>query len=160
MKVNRVNISGDPPMRLLLAFQQQFPDCSPEWVLQAPGRDMWVAACPASDAQFTLTVPDLDARTTFSFRSARTRTTVFNRPLPNWARYPAGALLHLRDTGLESMGLQATLAGSEPAGPRYDFAMGVTLAALWHEIHEHSYTPNSLIELLEQVRRDYVEAQV
>ena len=153
-----MNISGDPPMRLLLAFQQQFPDHTPQWILQGPGRDMWIAACPATEAQFTLNVPDIDARTTFSFRSARAKNTVFNRPLPNWARYPAGVLLLLRDMGLESNGLQAALAGGEPPGPRYDFALGVTIAALWHEIHQRAYTHDSLIDLLEQVRRDYVEA--
>ncbi len=154
-----MNISGDPPMRLLLAFHQQFPNASPDWVMQGPGRDMWVAACPNTEVQFTLIVPDLHARTTFSFRSARTKTTVFNRPLPHWARYPAGVLLLLRDAGLESIGLQATLAGGEPPGPRYDFALGMTIAALEHEIHERPYSHDSLVDMLEQVRRDYVETQ-
>jgi hypothetical protein len=152
-----VNISGDPPMRLLLAFQQQFPEADPDWILQAPGRDMWAAARFAPEPTFTLYVADLDGRTTFSFRSAKTRTTVFNRPLPNWARYPAGVLLLLREFGLETTGLQACLIGSEPAGPRYEYGLGVAVAALWHQVHDLPYTAGSLIDLLERVRREYVE---
>lgn len=150
-------ISGDPPMRLLLAFQEHFPEFAPTWVLQAPGRDMWVAASLIESTALTLVAPDFDAHTTFSYRSAKTRLTVLNRPLPNWARYPVGVLLALRDQGMETTGLQAVLAGGEPQGPRYEHAMGIAIAALWHEIHGRPHTTHTLIDLVEQVRREYVE---
>lgn len=153
-----MNISGDPPMRLLLAFQEHFPEFEPDWVIQAPGRDMWVAASFIQSTAMTLIVPDLDARTTFNYRSAKTRLTVLNRPLPNWARYPVGVLLSMRGSGIETTGLQAVLSGTEPAGPRYEHALGITIATLWFEAHGLPYTTHSLIDLVEQVRRDYVEA--
>jgi hypothetical protein len=143
-------------MRLLLTFQEAFPASGPQWVLKAPGRDMWIAANLGAGATFTFHIPDLDAHTSFNYRSARARNTVFNRPLPPWARYLAGVLILLREMGMETEGLQAVLAGSEPAGPRYDYALGIAVAGLCHEVRQQPYTTDSLIELVEQVRRTYV----
>jgi galactokinase len=154
-----VNIPGDPPMRLLMSFQQHFPALTPDWIVQAPGRDMWVAAAFIDQPSFTVGVADLDARVTFNYRSAKTRTTVFNRPLPGWARYPAGVLLALRDEGIETTGLQAELAGGEPRGPRYEHSLGIAIATLYYQAHQHPYTTEGLIELVEQVRREYVEVE-
>ena len=152
-----MNIPGDPPMRLLLSFQEHFPALSPDWILKAPGRDMWIAAAFVEQPSFTIASADLDASTTFSYRSAKTRMTVLNRPLPTWARYPAGVLLSLRDAGLETTGLQAALAGEEPSGPRYEHSLGITVAALWYQVHQLPCTSDDLVELVEQVRREYVE---
>jgi galactokinase len=152
-----VNIPGDPPMRLLMSFQQHFPTLTPDWIVQAPGRDMWVAAAFIDQPTFTVGVADLDTRVTFSYRSAKTRTTALNRPLPGWARYPAGVLLALRDFGMETTGLQAELAGGEPRGPRYEHALGIAIAALYFQAHQRVVTTTELIELVEQVRREYVE---
>lgn len=144
-------------MRLLLAFQEHFPEFAPSWVLQALGRDMWVAASFIDSTAMTLVVPDYEAHTTFNYRSAKTRLTVLNRPLPNWARFPVGVLLALRAEGMERTGLQAVLAGAEPAGPRYEHAMGITIGALWYEVHGYPYTTSGLIEMVERVRRDFVD---
>lgn len=153
-----MTISGDPPMRLLLAFQQAFPSLTPEWIVQAAGREMWAAAIMDSHDKFTIAVPDMEARATFSFRSARTKLTSLNRPLPRWARYPAGVLLALRDFGSdESSGLQVVVVGTEPPGPRYEHAVGMAVATLWHHIHQKPHTVDALLELVERVRRDYVE---
>lgn len=157
MKGMGVQIAGDPPMRLLMAFQQEFPNLSADWILQAPGRDMWVAAAFVEQPSFTVASADLDARATFSYRSAKTRITVLNRPLPGWALYLAGTLLLLRDMGMEHTGLHAVLAGGEPAGPRYEHALGIAIAALWHELYQRPYTSKELVELVERVRREYVE---
>jgi hypothetical protein len=152
-----VTISGDPPVRLLLAFQQAFPSLMPEWIVQAAGRDMWAAAIADSHDKFTIAVPDIEARAAFNFRSAKSKTTTLNRPLPRWARYPAGVLLALRDFEAESSGLQVVVVGTEPPGPRYEHAVGITVAALWYHIHQKPYTIDILLELVERVRRDYVE---
>ena len=153
-----MTISGDPPMRLLLAFQQAFPGLTPEWIVQAAGRDMWAAAIADSHDKFTIALPDMEARAAFNFRSAKTRTTTLNRPLPHWARYPAGVLLALRNfEAEENSGLQVVIVGTEPPGPRYEHAVGMAIASLWHHIHQKPYTTEALLELVERVRRDYVE---
>lgn len=147
-------------MRLLLAFQQLYPaQTTPEWVIQAPGREMWAAAAPQPGHEFTVAVPDLDARVTFSYRSAHRGTSVLNRPLPRWARYAAGALLALREGGVECDGLLAVVMGSEPLGPRYEHAVGIAVAALAYGCCGLTCTASELIELIERVRREYVEAQ-
>lgn len=152
-----VHIPGDPPMRLLMAFQEHFPDLTPDWIVRAPGREMWIAAAFNTQPSFTIANADLDVRATFSYRSAKTRTTVLNRPLPGWTRYPAGTLLLLRDLGMEKTGLHAVLTGGEPPGPRYDHAMGIAIAALWYAVYQRPCDADDLIELVEQVRREYVE---
>ncbi len=118
---------------------------------------MWAAAIPDSHDKFTIAVPDIEARIAFNFRSAKTKTTILNRPLPRWARYPAGVLLALRDFEVEARGLQVVVVGTEPSGPRYEHAVGIAIAALWYHIHQKSYTIEALVELVERVRRDYVE---
>lgn len=152
-----LQISGDPPMRLLLTFQKAFPQSNPDWVLQAPGRDIWVAACLGQDSLFNLVAPDLDSHTSFNYRSAKTYSTVLNRPLPPWARYPAGVLMLLREMGLELSGLQVVLAGREPAGPRYHYALGIAVAGLCYESQGQDYSAEDLIDLVEQARRVYVD---
>jgi galactokinase len=152
-----VHIPGDPPVRLLLAFQNAFPSMMPEWVTQAPGREMWTAAKVDTQPEFTIFVPDLEARTTFSLRSAKTRTTVMNRPLPRWARYAAGVLIAMCESGMEIPGFQAVVIGTEPNGPRYEYAIGMTVAALCCQIARETCEHEQLLELLERVRRDYVE---
>lgn len=152
-----MTIPGEPPLRLLLAFQQAFPSLTPEWIVQAEGRDMWAAAIRDSHDKFTIAVPDIEARTAFSFRSAKSKTTTLNRSLPHWARYPAGVLLALRDFEIDARGLQVVIVGTEPPGPRYEHAVGIVIAALWHHIYQKPYTIDVLLELVERVRRDYVE---
>ncbi len=118
---------------------------------------MWVAALPNQRGEFTIVAPDLDANTTFSLRSAKVRRTVLSRPLPDWARYPAGVTMMLAQGGLDSPGLDAIIVGEEPAGPRYHYALGMAVAALLHDLHAKPYTSDSLIAIVEQVRREYVE---
>jgi len=149
--------ASNPPLRLLVAFHEVFPALSPEWMAQVPGRDMWVAAVLHQRDEFTLIAPDLDGSTTFSLRSAKARRTVLNRPLPDWARYPAGVMMTLCQNGLDSTGMDTIIVGEEPAGPRYHYALGMAVAAILHELHAKPYTADSLIAIVEQVRREYIE---
>ncbi len=148
---------GDSPMQLLVAFQENYPTLMPERVVKAPGREMWIAALFNESAAFTLHAADLDSRVSFTYRSAKLMQTVHQRPLPRWARYPAGVLLLLREEGMELTGLAAVVVGTEPSGPRYEHAVGIVVAALWHEVHDRSYTPESLLELVERTRREFID---
>jgi galactokinase len=149
--------SSNPPLRLLAAFQDACPGQPPEWIVRAPGREMWLAAIRVTLRQFTLIAPDLEARTTFDLRSARGRRTVDQRPLPRWAVYAAGVTLALVDQGLDITGLKLVAVGEEPPGPRYDYGLGMALAALWHDIYGLEYTIDRLIEVVDRARREYVE---
>ncbi len=146
----------DPPIRLLAAFNEVYPSLSPSHVIQPPGRDMWIAAAVNTTREYTLHASDLGGRTKLNWRSAKQKMTVLRRPLPRWARYPAGVIYLLGDTGIEVDGVDVVIVGDEAHGPRYDFALGVTVAALWYELNDLPYTPESLIDLVERVRREYI----
>jgi galactokinase len=151
----------DPPLRLLAAFQDAFPDQVMNWVFRAPGREMWLAAARADHEEFTIVAPDMEAvKTVFSLQSAKVKRTVFQRPLPPWARYPAGVTLLLAQNGLDLIGLNMVVIGDEPPGPRYYYALGMTFAALWHDLLELPYTMDDLIVLVDRTRREYLGEQV
>lgn len=148
----------NPPLRLLAAFQAIYPGQIPALIVQAPGREMWVAALMSDSQGFTIHAPDLEARTHFDWRSAKFKRTVLNRPLPGWARYSAGVIHTLCAEGMDLAGLEAVAVGEEPSGPRYDYALGMAFAALWHTLHQRAYDQNSLLDLMERVRRTYMES--
>jgi galactokinase len=147
----------DPPVRLLAAFHEAFPDTAIDWMVRAPGRDTWIAAGRTNDAELTVAAPDMDAKVTFSLQSARVRRTVMQRPLPKWARYPAGVTLALDNAGLDMIGLNLVVIADEPPGPQFDYGVGMAFATLWHTIHERDYTIDRLIEIVDRARREYVE---
>lgn len=149
---------ANPPLRLLMSMQRVFEESQPEWLIRAPGREMWLAATPLTDSlEYMLVNEDFDSSVTFSHRSAKSKQTVLKRPLPIWARYPAGVIATLGDAGMDIPGFQAVMLGDEPSGPRYNFGMGVVFAAFCHELVEKPYKPASLTEIVERVRRMYVE---
>jgi hypothetical protein len=147
----------DPPVRLLAAYQQCFPDHELVWLVRAPGRDTWIAAGRSGNETFTVALPDLNARTTFSLQSARVRRTVLQRPLPRWARYPAGVTLTVDNDSLDVIGLNMVVMASEPPGPQYDYGVGIAFAVLWYEVWEQPYTMDRLLEIVDKARREYVE---
>ncbi len=151
------DLHSNPPLRLLVAFQQAFPDCLPDWVMRAPGREMWIAATQARESEFTLVAADLEGRVTFNLQSAKVKRSATQRPLPRWARYPAGVTLLLAQSGVDVIGLKMVVMGDEPPGVRYDYALGIAFAALWHDLHQLPYTTDKLIEIVDRTRRDYVD---
>jgi hypothetical protein len=145
----------NPPVRLLSAFNEAFPESDLTWVVNPPGHAAWAAAALSGRLEYTLALPDAEGRVTFSMQSARLGQSILKRPLPKWVRYPAGALLLLDSTGVETDGLNILLLVDEPAGPRFDYALGTGVAALWHEVAGRAYTPAALIELVDRTRREY-----
>ena len=148
----------NPPLRLLAAFQLTYPSQRANWVLVAPDRDMWVGASIYESGQFSVTVPDLEDDTTFRVKSARVKRTVDNTALPSWAHYLAGVAVILSNAGMTLPGADMVLAGEEPSGPRYDYSMGMAFAALWYQYNAKPFNQPILIEIMEQVRRDYVDS--
>jgi hypothetical protein len=146
----------DPPVRLLMHFHERLPQLEPDLLFRAPDRDLWLAAAFTPGDHYTLTALDLypDASITFTRQSALARRTVLNRPLPRWARWPAGVIVVLGEPALPP--LTGILAGDEPPGPRYEHAIALLFAALWHEWRREPYLPGTLIDLAERVRRDFV----
>lgn len=147
----------NPPLRLLAATHDLL-QTSPEYLVAVPGREMWAAAIQQERHAYTLIVPDLDARTTFDNRSAKRKQTTRNRPLPRWARYPAGALLLLNAEQLTLPGVKVVIIGHEPLGPRYEYTLGMVFMALLFDHNEQDYDAQRLVRLMEQVQRDYLDS--
>ncbi|MCS7070875.1 MAG: hypothetical protein NZM00_05170, partial [Anaerolinea sp.] len=126
----------NPPIRLLARFQDVFPGHEPEILFRATGRDMWIAArLSDADDRFTLTCVEAGpAVITFTRLSARLRRTVPGRPLPRWARFPAGVTLKLAEAAVDARGIEAVICGDEPPGPRYEYALCLAFAELWSEL--------------------------
>ena len=152
-----IPFDADPPLRLLVAFQQGWPDHTPDVVFCAPGRSLWLAGRVTTPERWTLHAPDVSdtASATFTRQSARARQTWLRRPLPRWARFPAGVLLALPDA--EAPGLEAVVCGDEPAGPRYEYALMLLFAALLHELADRPYLPGDLSAIADAVLRDYID---
>ncbi|MEQ8675971.1 MAG: hypothetical protein RLP44_23510 [Aggregatilineales bacterium] len=146
----------NPPIRLLAGFNAAYSGRSTEHLIYVPGRSMWVAAVGTDTVDFSIHVPDLEARTTFSLRTAKFKKTVLNRPLPQWGRFPAGVLLELCNAGMDIEGLGAVIVGDETHGIRYEYGLGVAVAALVFTIHDTPYSDDDLIDIVEKVRREYV----
>lgn len=147
----------DPPIRLLSTFQACYPAQSPDIMLKAPGREMWIAARITGDGAFTLIAPDVSGRVTFDQRSARQKRTGQGRPLPRWSRYPAGVVVFMTGMQMDVPGFVAVLLGDEPQGPRYEHALGIALAALWYAYNGIPYDDAQVLEIVERTRRDYVD---
>lgn len=147
----------NPPLRLLAAFQLTYPSQRANWVLVAPERDMWVGASIYESGQFSVTVPDLEDNTLFRVKSARIKRTVDNTSLPSWAHYLAGVTVILSNAGMTLPGADMVLAGEEPSGPRYEYSMGMAFAALWYQYNAKPFNQSILIEVMEQIRRDYID---
>lgn len=147
----------DPPIRLLMAFQERLPLVEPDVLFQVPDRDLWLAAAFTASDRYTLTALDLypDAPVTFTRQSALARRTVLNRPLPRWSRWPAGVIVLLGEPALPP--LTGIIAGDEPPGPRYEYTVALLFAALWHEWRREPYLPGELTDLAERVRRDFIQ---
>lgn len=146
----------DPPIRLLMAFHERLPMLEPDVLFQVPDHHLWLAAAFTPSERYTLTAFDLqpDVSVTFTRQSALARRTVLNRPLPRWARWPAGMIVLLGEPALPPM--TGIIAGDEPPGPRYEYAIALLFAALWHEWQREPYLPGTLTDLAERVRRDFI----
>lgn len=152
------------PLHLLASFQQFYPQfAAPAWTIQAPGRETWVAAVVAPDDAslapvYQIACVNHSAQTRFTARSAKQRHTQTQRPLPSWARYPAGVMLAMSESGFDIPAIYAVSLSEDTAfGARHDHALGMAYATLWHEIAGQPYTQQTILDLVERVRRQYVE---
>ncbi len=154
--MNTIPPDANPPVRLLMRAGDVLGTAQPDWLVQAPGREMWIAGCATQTNEYEITSDDHNRKTRFSHRSAKTRQTVLRRPLPRWARYPAGVVTLLGDSGVDVPGFRALLLGNEPEGPRYDFAAGLVVAAFCYILADQPHTPDALTQIVDRVRREYV----
>lgn len=144
----------NPPLRLLATFQQNI-NKTPQWLLTIDGREMWIAAEITGGLGYTVIVPDMNVRTRFDRSSAKRMQTSRKRTLPGWARYLAGAVIVLTRMDMEMPGATIVIAGDEPLGPRYIYSLGMAFAALWCEYNGRDYTTEFLLEIMDEVQKEF-----
>lgn len=148
-------MSINPPLRLLAACQEHLGGM-PEHVLMVPGRDLWVAAQLRPTSRYTLIVPDLRARTSFTVRSAARGETFVRRPLPGWSRYPVALLRWLDLNEAPLPGVAAVIAGEEPPGPRFEHSLGLALDALRFVLLGHEPQLDDLMRDMDEAAREFL----
>lgn len=148
-------MATNPPLRLLTAYQEHFSG-TPQHVVPVPGRDLWLAAHLRAVPRYTLVVPDLHARASFTMRSAARGETFIRRPLPAWARYPVALLRWLDLKAAPLPGLAAVIVGEEPPGPRYEHGLGLALAALRFDLLGRAPELDALMRDLDEAIREFL----
>lgn len=144
------------PIHLLNAYQQFYTNVIPDWVLKAPDYEVWAAASRLDAPAFNLVNATLGVKTSFSWQTAKVKQTLLKRPLPRWARYPAGVVFHLCADGLDRSGVYMAVYSTESAPLRAEYGLGMAVATLWYTINGQSFTVDSVRDVVEQVRREYI----
>lgn len=165
--------------RVVERFQDSYHS-SPSFVTRAPGRvnllgehvdynDGWVlpaaidraayvaaSACPSS--LVSVTAMDLKESVTFRLGELEAHIDVSGRPLPGWARYPAGVAWSLRAEGLAVGGLDAVLASDVPvgAGLSSSAAVEMAFAMAWQATGGWTRPPMALALASQRAENQYV----
>jgi len=166
-------------MTLSDSFRQQF-NSSPKVLAQAPGRvnllgehvdyndgfvlpvaidrAVHVAAAPASGGIVTLAALDLNARVSFSLSRLAEKIDVNGKPLPAWARYPAGVAHMLQQEGLVVKGMQAVFTSDVPigAGLSSSAAVEVAFAVTWRALGGWKRDALQIARLCQRAENQYV----
>ncbi|MCS6837026.1 MAG: hypothetical protein NZ750_13540 [Anaerolineae bacterium] len=144
-------ILSDPPLRLLVAFQQ-VTDSPPQWLVAVDGRAMWAAADCQAGRGCLLYAHDLGGKAHFDLRSARQQRTITGRPLPAWARLSAATALVLDEMSLLLPSLRLAMVGDEPVGARYSHALALGLVAICYAAQGVDAALPQLLAVVGQVR--------
>jgi galactokinase len=81
-------------------------------------RAVWIACspAPASSPHSTLVAADLAERVSFSSETILTKTDVYGKPLPHWAKYPIGCAWALNEAGYQTPAINAVFTSDVPRG--------------------------------------------
>lgn len=117
-----------------------------------------IAANQRSDCLVRLTAFDLNASTVFCLDDVGAKVDVNGRPLPGWAKYPAGVAWALCEHGLQPQGLDATFASNVPIGSGLSSsaAVEVAFATLWRALGGWQLDSMTLARLCQKAENQYV----
>jgi galactokinase len=146
----------NPPLRLLAVIPKHLHR-EADFIVQAPGRDLWLAGVKWAEPTVQVAVPEVSAKTHFDYHSARRKQTLMNRPLPGWSRYVAGAYLRLQEDGLNVPGLSVFAISDEPAGPGFAFGLGMAFVMAACLLTDYNINDMEIRLMVESIRREYVE---
>ena len=161
------------------AFSEQFKR-SAQLVVRAPGRvnllgehidyndgvvlpaaidrHVTLAAAASSDNVVNLQALDLQQGVSFSLESLKVKQDLQGKPLPSWARYPAGVAWSLGEAGLNLTSMQAVYSSSVPIGSGLSSsaAVQVAFAATWRALGGWQLDNLRLAQLCLRAEKEYV----
>jgi galactokinase len=113
---------------------------------------------PVNHARIHLHARDLDDEVTFDLRSAANKEDVDGKPLPAWARYPAGIAWTLQEHGFEVSGMQAEYTSNIPIGSGLSSsaAVEVGFAVAWQALGGWTADRMTLARLCQWSENKYV----
>jgi len=121
-------------------------------------RKMCLVAAPTSDEVVTLKALDLGKQVSFRLDEVTNRCDLEGRPLPGWARYPAGVAWALQQAGVPTCGMQAIYTSDIPigAGLSSSAALEVAFATTWQAISGWEMDRLTLAKCCQQAENEYV----
>jgi galactokinase len=137
-------------------------DYNEGWVLPV-ALDMraCVAAGVCSSSVVTLRALDIHEGVSFRLTELAAGIDIAGRPLPGWARYPAGVAQSLQAAGFRLPGLDGVLASDVPmgAGLASSAAVGVAFALAWQALSGFEIDRLALARLCQRSENEYVGVQ-
>lgn len=121
-------------------------------------RYVWLAASPLLDSLIRITALDFDEHSEMSLENLPSKTDLDEKPLPQWARYPAGVAWALQKEGLSVCGIQAVLTSNLPigAGLSSSAAVEAAFARLWQALGGWQVEPLKLALICQRAENEYV----
>ena len=165
--------------RMTQIFQQTF-DSEPAFIIRAPGRvnllgehvdyndgfvlpaaidrAVWVACSPSAARHSTLRAVDLDESISFSSETIPTKTDVNGKPLPHWAKYPAGVMWALNESGYETPAINAVFTSDVPRGSGLSSSAAVELGfgSAWQAAGKFEASAMTRARLGQRAENQYV----
>jgi galactokinase len=121
-------------------------------------RAVYIAAAPSGDACSCLHALDLGKQVDLSPGELEARLDAVGKPLPGWARYPAGVAWVLRQEGLQTKGVLAAYTSDIPIGSGLSSsaAVEVGFAVLWQALGDWQIDRLALAQLCQRAENQYV----
>ena len=121
-------------------------------------RAVTITAAPREGRIARLHALDLHESTAFSLEGLAEKRDLEGKPLPGWARYPAGVAWALQQRGLSTPSLEAEITSDIPigAGLSSSAALEVGFAALWQRLGGWQASRMDLAQMCQAAENTYV----
>ena len=99
-------------------------------------RAVWVTSSRSASPHSTLIAVDLSERVSISSESILKKTDLDGKTLPQWAKYPAGVMWAMMETGYEIHPVNAVFSSDVPSGAGLSSSAALEMAFLYSFIAE------------------------